>query len=126
MSLTDDMSNSLLSEETGAFDIIGDVHGCAHELTALLTELGYAVVGEKTVISVTPPTGRRAIFVGDLVDRGPRSPDVLRLALRMTETGNALAVIGNHDDKLRRYLHGRDVKITHGLGETIEQLACEP
>lgn len=120
------MTSLLPPEEAGAFDIIGDVHGCAYELSALLTKLGYEVAKDGRNVSVTPPTGRRAIFLGDLVDRGPRSPDVLRLAKCMVENGDALAVIGNHDDKLRRYLHGRDVQITHGLGATIEQLADEP
>lgn len=75
---------------------------------------------------MTPPEGRRAIFIGDLVDRGPRSPDVLRIARHMVESGAALAVVGNHDDKLKRHLSGKNVKATHGLAETIDQLAQEP
>jgi len=59
--------------EHGPFDIIGDVHGCYDELVALLRKLGYAVSesGE-----VAPPDGRKAIFLGDLVDRGPKAPQV--------------------------------------------------
>lgn len=113
-------------EETGPFDIIGDVHGCVDELETLLAELGYAVTWDGKAVSVTPPDGRKAIFVGDLVDRGPRSPDAIRIAKHMVESGTALAVVGNHDDKLKRHLSGKNVKATHGLAETIEQLAAEP
>ena len=113
-------------EESGPFDIIGDVHGCADELELLLAELGYKVEWDGKVVAVTPPEGRRAFFVGDLVDRGPRSPDVLRIARHMVEAGTAMAVVGNHDDKLKRHLSGRNVKVSHGLAETIEQFAAEP
>jgi protein phosphatase len=113
-------------DEHGPFDIIGDVHGCADELEALLAKLGYDVRWDGKSVSVTPPDARRAIFVGDLVDRGPRSPDVLRIAKSMVEAGHALAVVGNHDEKLKRHLDGRNVKPTHGLAETIEQLQHEP
>ncbi|WEK44905.1 MAG: polynucleotide kinase-phosphatase [Candidatus Sphingomonas colombiensis] len=112
-------------EDTGPFDIIGDVHGCADELETLLGTLGYTVQWDGKAVSVTPPEGRRAIFIGDLVDRGPRSPDVLRIARHMVENGTALAVVGNHDDKLKRHLSGKAVKPTHGLAETIEQLDAE-
>jgi protein phosphatase len=113
-------------EETGPFDIIGDVHGCADELETLLGELGYAVTWNGKEVTVTPPEGRRVIFVGDLVDRGPRSPDVLRIAKHMVDAGTGMVVVGNHDDKLKRHLDGRNVKVSHGLAETIEQLAQEP
>lgn len=112
--------------DSGPFDIIGDVHGCADELETILDELGYQVSWDGKDVHVTPPEGRRAIFVGDLVDRGPRSPDVLRIAKHMVDSGTALAVVGNHDDKLKRHLSGRNVKPTHGLAETIEQLGSEP
>jgi protein phosphatase len=110
-------------EDKGPFDIIGDVHGCCDELEALLAKLGYDVAWNGKEVRVTPPGGRRAIFVGDLVDRGPRSPDVIRIARHMIENGTALAVVGNHDEKLKRHLSGRNVKATHGLAETIEQLS---
>jgi protein phosphatase len=113
-------------EDKGPFDIIGDVHGCADELEILLGELGYGLRWDGKEVEVTVPEGRRAIFIGDLVDRGPRSPDVLRIARHMVETGKALAVVGNHDDKLKRHLSGKNVKATHGLAETIEQFAAEP
>lgn len=106
--------------ERGPFDVIGDVHGCGAELRALLERLGYA--GSPPV----HPEGRRAIFLGDLVDRGPDVPGVLRLAMDMVAAGTALMVPGNHEMKLLRKLNGRDVKISHGLKETLEQLAAEP
>ncbi|MBN8813886.1 MAG: polynucleotide kinase-phosphatase [Sphingomonas sp.] len=113
-------------EETGPFDIIGDVHGCCDELETLLGNLGYAVTWSGKDVTVVPPEGRRTIFVGDLVDRGPRSPDVLRIARHMVEAGTGLCVVGNHDDKLKRHLSGKNVKVGHGLAETIEQFAAEP
>lgn len=113
-------------EETGPFDIIGDVHGCADELETLLDKLGYAVSWNGKDVTVTPPEGRRVIFVGDLVDRGPRSPDALRIAKHMVDSGTGMVVLGNHDDKLKRHLDGRNVKVSHGLAETIDQFAQEP
>ena len=108
-------------EERGPFDIIGDVHGCCAELEALLGQLGYRISGKK----VEPPPGRKAIFVGDLVDRGPDTPGVLALVMRMVESGAALCVPGNHDVRLVRALQGRKVQRTHGLAETLAQLADE-
>jgi protein phosphatase len=108
--------------EHGPFDVIGDIHGCLDELVALLRELGYRVDGG----TVTPPDGRRAVFVGDYGDRGPDTPGVLRLVMGMAEAGTAICLPGNHDLKLVRKLDGRDVRITHGLAETLAQLDGEP
>ena len=113
-------------DDTGPFDIIGDVHGCADELQTLLAELGYQISWADKKVTVRPPAGRRVIFVGDLVDRGPKSPDVLRIVRHMVDTGVALSVVGNHDDRLKRHLSGKKVGLTHGLAETLEQLADEP
>lgn len=112
--------------EQGPFDIIGDVHGCLDELRDLLSQLGYEVANADGAFRVTPPPGRKAIFVGDLVDRGPAIPGVLRLVMNMVETGSALCVPGNHDMKLVRKLKGRDVQITHGLADSLTQLDAEP
>ncbi|MEU6000668.1 polynucleotide kinase-phosphatase [Streptomyces sp. NPDC047197] len=106
-----------LSHLTGPFDIIGDIHGCAAELDTLLGKLGY--------VDGTHPEGRTAVFVGDLVDRGPDSPGVLRRVMSMVADGTALCVPGNHENKLGRHLKGRKVQHTHGLAETVEQLAAE-
>ena len=112
--------------DAGPFDIIGDIHGCAGELQSLLDRLGYQIVwgddrGERAV-TVTPPAGRKAVFVGDLVDRGPNIPDVLRIAISMTAAGSAYVVQGNHERKLERWLAGRKVTVAHGLQQTIDQL----
>ncbi|WP_079145990.1 polynucleotide kinase-phosphatase [Streptomyces lydicus] len=109
---------------TGPFDIIGDIHGCRSELETLLGRLGYGLVRDALGRSVDAvhPEGRTAVFVGDLVDRGPDSPGVLRLVMGMVGAGHALCVPGNHENKLGRYLKGRKVQPTHGLAETIEQL----
>ncbi|MFF2729168.1 polynucleotide kinase-phosphatase [Streptomyces sp. NPDC058008] len=102
---------------TGPFDIIGDVHGCSSELDTLLGKLGY--------VGGAHPEGRTAVFVGDLVDRGPDSPGVLRRVMSMVASGDALCVAGNHENKLGRYLKGRGVQHSHGLAETVEQLGRE-
>lgn len=107
----------------GPFDIIGDVHGCADELEDLLRLLGYDVTGSGEDVRITPPPGRMAVFVGDLVDRGPRSPDVLRIAMAMLQTGSGLCVEGNHDNKFARWLGGARVTTNSGLQETIVQMA---
>jgi polynucleotide kinase-phosphatase len=113
--------------EAGPFDIIGDIHGCYDELAALLTSLGYASSpSTESIPSFIPPAGRKAVFLGDFVDRGPNSPAVLRLAMQMVAAGHAFAVPGNHDIKLLRKLRGKDVQLTHGIVETLEQLAKEP
>ncbi|MFF3944550.1 polynucleotide kinase-phosphatase [Streptomyces sp. NPDC001902] len=104
-------------ELTGPFDIIGDVHGCSSELETLLGKLGY--------VDGVHPEGRTAVFVGDLVDRGPDSPGVLRRVMGMVAAGDALCVPGNHENKLGRWLKGKKVQHTHGLAETIEQLEQE-
>ncbi|HEX8326223.1 MAG TPA: AAA family ATPase, partial [Hymenobacter sp.] len=170
-------------EETGPFDIIGDVHGCYEELRALLEKLGYQITEEPMVDvrdlgvrvvaplavleGASPPdplsegrggtglapedlapaenrlapplpsergpggeapsrTTRKAIFLGDLVDRGPASPQVLRLVMSMVRDGTALCVPGNHDIKLLRHLNGKKVTVNHGLAETLAQLEPEP
>ena len=110
----------------GPFDIIGDIHGCFDELQALLTSLGYEITATNGALHGRHPEGRKAVFLGDLVDRGPKIPEVLKLAMSMTESGAALAVPGNHDSKLMRKLRGRDVQITHGLAESLHQLEREP
>ena len=117
-------------EVHGPFDIIGDVHGCYDELLLLLGELGYVVRTDPEAkahfgIRVAHPEGRQLIFVGDLVDRGPDSPAVLRLVMSAVKDGVAWCVPGNHDLKLQRKLSGKDVTVNHGLAETLEQLEGE-
>lgn len=111
--------------ESAPFDIIGDVHGCYDELIELLTKLDYSVQFDKEAqdYTVSHPKNRRVIFVGDLIDRGPASDKVLHLAMSMVKAGMAFCVCGNHDAKLLRRLNGRNVKLTHGLDKTVEQLS---
>ncbi len=113
--------------EKGPFDIIGDIHGCADELRALLKQLGWephtadpadAVWGSE---SFRHPAGRKAIFLGDLVDRGPRILDTIRIVGNMVRSGDALCVAGNHDVKLMRWLRGKQVQVKHGLEQSIAE-----
>ena len=110
-----------LTDVTGPLDIIGDVHGCRSELETLLAELGYAHDGG----TWRHPAGRKLVFVGDLVDRGPDPVGVLRLVMAATAAGTAYCVVGNHDAKLQRHLAGRKVQLTHGLLETATAMAAE-
>ena len=109
-------------DEHGPFDIIGDVHGCYDELVALLQKLGYE---NRETEGWAHPAGRKAVFLGDLCDRGPKNVAVLRLVMEMVKNGRALAVPGNHDVKLVKYLLGKNVQITHGLDRTIAELEQE-
>ncbi|MEV6412336.1 polynucleotide kinase-phosphatase [Kribbella sp. NPDC051718] len=116
-----------LADQTGPFDIVGDIHGCRAELEQLLTTLGYTITRDPggRPVDASHPT-RRAIFVGDLVDRGPDTPGVLRLVMGMVHAGHAYCVTGNHEAKLLRSMQGKKVRINHGLAESLEQLAEEP
>ena len=119
-----------LRHENGPFDIIGDVHGCYDELAILLERLGYelktrADADGETGYSATHPEGRKAVFVGDLVDRGPGVAKVLKLVMDMVSEGSALCVAGNHESKLVRKLQGRNVQVSHGLAESLAQLELE-
>ncbi len=116
-----------LKGEAGPFDVIGDVHGCRAELERLLTELGYALErdGAGRPVGARHPAGKRAIFVGDLVDRGPDTPGVLRLVMGMVAAGTAFCVAGNHEVKLLKALRGKNVRRSHGLDASMEQLEGE-
>jgi len=116
-------------EERGPFDLIGDVHGCADELEALLATLGYVWTETGTGRYrrlYRHPEGRKAVFVGDLVDRGPRVLDTYELVRNMVAAGSALCVLGNHEAKLERYLRGQKVRVTHGLERTLAELEALP
>ena len=109
-------------DEHGPFDVVGDVHGCMDELAELLDRLGYRETGGV----YRHPEGRKAVFVGDLVDRGPRNLDVVRTVKAMVEGGAALAVPGNHDVKLIKKLRGKNVRVAHGLAETLAEFEALP
>src|SRR5579871_456389 len=117
--------------ERGPFDVIGDVHGCLEELRELLEELGYGGVATAgwAVSADDPPRhgeGRRAVFVGDLTDRGPASVGTVQLVWQMYQAGVALLAPGNHDSKILRYLWGRPVRLTHGAETTAAELHALP
>ena len=114
------------TDEHGPFDIIGDIHGCYDELVELLAKLGYEIsTNEDGSPVINSPHGRKVIFVGDYVDRGPKVVEVLRLVMEMHKTGAAICVPGNHDVKLARALRGKNVTKTHGLAESLAQLENE-
>ncbi|MFD8707419.1 polynucleotide kinase-phosphatase [Kitasatospora sp. NPDC059648] len=112
---------------SGPFDIVGDVHGCRSELETLLVRLGYTLTrdAEGRPVDAAHPAGRTAVFVGDLVDRGPDTPGVLRLVMGMVAAGHALCVPGNHENKLGRAMDGKKVTVSYGLQESLDQLAEE-
>ncbi len=120
------------TEEHGPFDFIGDVHGCYDELETLLRKLGYQVAASPdngpgwSAHCFKHPAGRKAVFVGDLIDRGPRAVDCLSVVRNMVRTGNALCVPGNHDVKLLRKLRGKNVTVKHGLAETLADIEQVP
>jgi protein phosphatase len=118
-------------DNQGPFDIIGDIHGCYIETIELMQKLGYTINevvndGKNLGIEVTHPNNRQIIFLGDLVDRGPNSPAVLKLVMSMVRSGTAFCVPGNHDLKLQKKLKGKNVNLKHGLAETLAQLDSEP
>lgn len=118
--------------ERGPFDFIGDVHGCCDELEELLQTMGYqpSLVADPgpgwSNICHAHPAGRKAVFVGDLVDRGPRVLDTVSLVRNMVATGAAFCVPGNHDVKLMKKLRGRDVQISHGLAQSLAEIDALP
>ncbi len=119
------------SDEKGPFDFIGDIHGCCDELEELLELLGYQrreieSGGYFTEVVYEHPENRKAVFVGDLVDRGPRILDTVNIVRNMINAGSALCVPGNHDMKLMRHLKNGKVQITHGLADSIAEIEAIP
>ena len=85
-------ARNVSSDSRAPFDIIGDVHGQYDKLVALLTHLGYRESG-----GVWRHPDRTAIFVGDLVDRGPKQLATIELVRGMVEAGAARCILGNHE-----------------------------
>ncbi len=115
-------------QDHGPFDIIGDVHGCCDEVEQLLEKLGYQAQTTTAADSFwhfstyAHPQGRKALFLGDLVDRGPRILDTLKLVHNMISAGSGMCIMGNHEHKLIRKLDGKNVKVTYGLAETLSEI----
>ena len=84
---------------TDRYDIIGDIHGHADELEALLAKLGYKEIAGAFRHSAV----RRVVFLGDYIDRGPKIERVLEIVRSMVEAGSAFGILGNHEVNALRY-----------------------
>jgi len=102
--------------------VIGDIHGCHTELVALLRELGYQL--DEDGARYPPMDGARCSSATTATAAGHAERAEARHVDGRGGHGNLLP--GNHDIKLVRKLKGRDVQITHGLAETLEQLDAQP
>jgi protein phosphatase len=98
--------------DVGGIDFIGDVHGCFDQLLELVTHLGY-----KNYIH---PDNRRLVLLGDVCDRGPKNFEAFRFADEMRSFGH-IWIMGNHDNKIFRYLQGNPVTLSHGAQLTADQ-----
>lgn len=112
------------ARDGGPFDIIGDVHGCATELVRLLRRLGYRRPSPRRAFR--HPGGRRAVFLGDLVDRGPGVVRAMRIAMRMVAERSALSVPGNHEVTVVRALETGARGGSAGTLKTIRQIRALP
>lgn len=83
-----------------AYDVIGDIHGQSGKLERLLLKLGYEAQGAGYVA----PQGRQAVFLGDLIDRGPGQVRVLEIVRAMVDSGDALSIMGNHEFNAIAYI----------------------
>ncbi len=92
--------------DSNGYDVIGDIHGEAEKLKALLQVMGYT----RRSGSWRPPEGRQALFIGDLIDRGPEQIEVLEIVRSMMDAGHARAVLGNHEFNAIGYLTLSEVK----------------
>lgn len=109
------------------FDIIGDVHGEADKLKNLLTQMGY--IPQNNIYSHPE---RKAIFVGDFINRGPKIRETIRLIRGMVESGNAYAILGNHEinaiyysllDKQGKHLSKRWSRLRLDLSKTLGEFS---
>lgn len=127
-----------ISENTAAepvgYDIIGDVHGCSHTLVELLERMGYS---NESGVYCHP--SRIAIFVGDIIDRGPRIRETLEIVKAMVDQGSAECVMGNHEfnavayttvvdhaDADPRFLRKHDTRNNRLIQDTLTQFAPYP
>ena len=118
------MKHLLPNHSNVNFDFIGDIHGHADKLKELLAKLGYTY-NQKTYLH---PDGRKVVFMGDLIDRGPKILEVLEIIKSMVDNGNAFTIIGNHEYNFicyftaidGKYLRSHSQKNRTGIRETIE------
>ncbi|UTW07404.1 metallophosphoesterase [Pseudomonas benzenivorans] len=123
----------MLLDPTRGYDLIGDIHGCAHTLERLLDALGYRLRD-----GVWRHPRRQAIFLGDLVDRGPRIREALHLVHDMVVAGEALCVMGNHEYNAlawstaalpgsgRQHVREHSPRHARLIKETLEQFEAYP
>lgn len=100
------------------YDIVGDIHGCYEEFLSLIQKLGYSMVTGIPLHS----EGRKLVFVGDAMDRGPDSLKMMNLLFKIQNEDTLLYSPGNHCNKLYRFAKGNQVQPTHGLETTIAEL----
>jgi len=115
------------------YDIIGDVHGCANTLEQLLEQMGY-----RKHNGVYQHARRQAIFIGDIIDRGPRIRESLHLVRDMVERGSARIVMGNHEYNAlgyctrarpgsgKQFLREHNPRHDRLIKETLEQFDAYP
>ena len=129
---TDNLQISTLPEAAG-YDLIGDIHGCAHTLERLLYQLDY-----RKRDGVWRHPDRKVIFLGDIVDRGPRIRESLELVYSMVQAGEAVCIMGNHEHNALTYctpapqgfaddyLRSHNPRHTRLIKETLEQFEQAP
>lgn len=110
-----------------SYDIIGDVHGMRRTLDALLERLGYSREGARW----THPEGRRLVFLGDLLDRGPDPLGCLELAAELVDQGRALMCLGNHELNVLHYMEDPPLrphtqKNARQAATTLQQIEAAP
>jgi len=123
----------MLLDPARSYDLIGDVHGCAHTLERLLERLGYQLQG-----GVWRHSRRMALFLGDIVDRGPRIREALHLVRDMVEAGQALCIMGNHEFNAlgwstpappgsgRHFVREHTLRHARQIHETLGQFEAHP
>lgn len=109
-----------------SYDIIGDIHGHADELRHLLSKLGYMETQKDANSFFSHPEGRMAIFVGDLIDRGPKIRETLQIVKAMVDAGTALCTRGNHEDNaisFWRKNESGDYERKHSIKNIVQHFA---
>jgi hypothetical protein len=123
----------MLLDPARGYDLIGDVHGCAHTLERLLDQLGY-----RRQDGTWRHPRRQALFLGDIIDRGPRIREALHMVRDMVEAGQAQCIMGNHEfyalgwstpappGSGRQFVREHTPRHARLIKETLEQFADHP